>query len=278
MTNSIALATDFLPIVDEIYKAEAKSAVLENTNFVQYLDGYNAVKLMKIAVDGLGDYSRSAGYTDGAITVTWETHTLSYDRGRKFILDKMDNNETLGQTLGASMKEFQRTKVAPEIDAFRFATLAGKAGLSVETPATLSSSTAATAVDLAIATMKENEVPLEGAKLFVTPTVKMFIGQSSNYVKNVSGSTVDGRTIMFDVYEGLQVIEVPQTRFYTAIDLYDGSTTGETAGGYAKAAAGKDVNFMIVANNACLPVVKHNPNDLVDGSKDSGDFDAWVVS
>lgn len=281
MANSIDKVTKFLPIIDEVYSREVTSAVLEKPQFVQYVDGANAIKLMKLSTQALGDYSRANGYASGNITATWETHTLSYDRGRKFILDKMDNEETLGLTLGATMKEFMRVDVAKELDAFRYAKLASKAGLVVGTAATLTSSTAAQALDLAIATMKENEVPLDGAKIFVTPTVKMFIGQSSNYVKNVNGTLPNGRSIMFDTYEGLQVVEVPQTRFYTAITLYDGTTSGETEGGFIKSvtsgSVGTDINFMIVADNACLPIVKHNPSDLIDGSKDSGDYDAWVM-
>lgn len=281
MANSIDKVTKFLPIIDEVYSREVTSAVLEKPQFVQYVDGANAIKLMKLSTQALGDYSRANGYASGNITATWETHTLSYDRGRKFILDKMDNEETLGLTLGATMKEFMRVDVAKELDAFRYAKLASLAGLEVAAAATLTSSTAAQALDLAIATMKEEEVPLDGAKIFVTPTVKMFVGQSSNYVKNVNGTLPNGRSIMFDTYEGLQVVEVPQTRFYTAITLLDGTTSGETEGGFIKSVTsgnvGVDLNFMIVADNACLPVVKHNPSDLIDGSKDSGDYDAWVM-
>jgi len=278
MGNEIQLvSTKFLPLIDEIYAAETKTSVLEKPEFVKYLDGTNTVQILKLALDGLGNYSREDGYAPGAIYAYWETHHLVYDRGRKFILDKMDNEETLGLTLGALMKEFHRTKVGPEIDAFRFAKLASKAGLKAN-GATLSASTASGAIDDAIAEMKEAEVPLEGGYLFITPTVKKYVSQSANYVKNINGALKQGRTADFDTYEGLKVIEVPQSRFYTAITLYDGVSTGETDGGYAKdPTTGKDINFMIVANNTALPVVKHNPGNLVDGSKDSGDYDAYVM-
>ena len=276
MGNEINLVTKFLPLIDEIYAAETKTSVLEKPEFVQYLDGANTVRILKLALDGLGDYSREDGYAKGAISAYWETHTLDYDRGRKFILDKMDNEETLGLTLGSLMKEFHRTKVGPEIDALRFAKLASYADLAEN--GNLSASTASGAIDDAIAEMKEAEVPLEGGYLFITPTVKKYVSQSANYVKNINGALKQGRTADFDTYEGLKVIEVPQSRFYTAIKLYNGFSTGETDGGYAKdPTTGKDINFMIVANNTALPVVKHNPGNLVDGSKDSGDYDAYVM-
>ena len=55
----------------------------------------------------------------------------------------------------------------------------------------------------------------------------------------------------------MKVIQVPQTRFYTAIDLNDGSTEGEEAGGYAKGASAKDIDFMVIHPSAVLQVPKH---------------------
>ena len=45
----------------------------------------------------------------------------NFDRGRMFTVDNMDNAETAGLAFGRLASEFIRTKVAPEVDAFRFA-------------------------------------------------------------------------------------------------------------------------------------------------------------
>lgn len=103
MANTINKVTKYLPLIDEVYASAVTSSVLEKPEQVRYLDGANAIKLMKISTQALGDYSRSTGYVNGNIDVTWETHTLSYDRGRKFSLDAMDDEETFGLTLGAAM-------------------------------------------------------------------------------------------------------------------------------------------------------------------------------
>ena len=276
MANSIALADKYLPIIDEVYAKESTSAVLESPDFVRNFDGANAVKIMSIATQGLGDYSRNSGYVDGDITVTWETHTLSEDRGRRFVLDAMDNDETLGQSLGASMREFMRVDVTAEIDAYRFATLAGLGGTTVS--ADLTSGTAKTAVDTAIVAMKENEVPLEGGFLFVTPTILNAIEGSSQFTYNVNAEVAsprDGRIV--GSYKGLQIVEVPQSRFYTSIDLNDGTTGGQEAGGYVKTpTTGRDLNFLIVARNAALPVVKHNPSNVINPD-DNQTADGWIM-
>ena len=86
--NSIALATRYLPLLDEVYKRSSRSAVLDSPN-VQFIGG-NAVKIFKTSMDGLADYSRNGGYVDGAVNGIWETLTLSQDRGRSFQIDRMD--------------------------------------------------------------------------------------------------------------------------------------------------------------------------------------------
>ena len=66
---------------------------------------------------------------------------------------------------------------------------------------------------------------------------------------------------------------VPQTRFYTAIDMLDGKTTGEEAGGYKKASAAKNINFMVIHPSALIQFQKHTvpkikgPEDDLDGDR-----------
>lgn len=83
--NTIALAQRYLPILDDVYKYNSKSAILDNPN-VQFIGG-NTVKVYKTSMDGLGDYSRNGGYVNGAVNGSWETMTLSQDRGRSFQID-----------------------------------------------------------------------------------------------------------------------------------------------------------------------------------------------
>ena len=74
-----------------------------------------------IDMQGLGDYDRNSGYVNGDVTMTNEIVKCNFDRGRMFTVDNMDNAETAGLAFGRLASEFIRTKVAPEVDAFRFA-------------------------------------------------------------------------------------------------------------------------------------------------------------
>ena len=51
----------------------------------------------------------------------------------------------------------------------------------------------------------------------------------------------------------VRVIEVPQVRVYTKMDL----KSGESEFGYAKAAAGKAINFVVVEKSAVIKFDKH---------------------
>lgn len=87
-----------------------------NAGQVKYVGG-NEIKVPKMSVDGLGDYNRSdagAGYTLGAVNLTYQTLTMTQDRGRKFQLDAMDVDETnFVATATNVMNVFQEEKVVP---------------------------------------------------------------------------------------------------------------------------------------------------------------------
>jgi hypothetical protein len=71
-----------------------------------------------------------------------------------------------------------------------------------------------------------------------------------------------------------QVQPVPQTRFYTAIELLDGKTEGETKGGYKKAEAGKEINFLVVHKPAVMQYNKHIAPKVITPEQNQ-DADAW---
>lgn len=272
MANSITLFKKYTDLLDEVYKNASVTSMLDgDMSLVQMGANTNEIIIPKISMDGLADYSRNGGYVGGDVTLTNETVKFNYDRGRKFTVDAMDNEETAGVAFGKLSSEFIRTKVAPEMDAFRFATYAGTTGISkVSAGATLSSGNdVLTALVTAQNQMDEDEVPVDNRYLFITPTLY-------NLVLNVD--TTKSKAVL-DSFTS--IVKVPQTRFYTAIDLKDGvdhtgsSGADETAGGYAKAAAGKDINFMVIHKPALLQYPKHTVNKIVS-PEENQTSDGWM--
>lgn len=265
MTNAITKFKKYIDLLDEVYKTSSKTAILDgDSTLVRAGANANEIVVPKLSMDGLADYSRNSGYVSGDVTLTNETVQFNYDRGRKFNVDAMDNEETAGVAFGKLSAEFIRTKVVPEMDAFRFATYAGITGISKATAATYSTGADwLTALQTAQSTMDNDEVPEENRVLFITPT-------GYNAIMNVD--TTKSKEVMNSFS---QIIKVPQSRFYTAIDLLDGTTSGEEAGGYAKATGGKDINFMIIHKPALLQYPKHVVNKVISPELNQ-DNDGWL--
>ncbi len=223
--NSIALASKYVPMLDEVYKLAALTSDLDGASDLAR-QGANADEMIipKISMDGLANYRRNGGYVDGDVTMVNETVRCNFDRGRMFSVDNMDNVETAGLAFGRLASEFIRTKVVPELDAFRFAMYASASGISkVAAPTTLADGAAViAALRAAVTQMDEDEVPLDQRYLYITPMLH-------GYVKDLD--TNKSR----EVFQGFaKVIDVPQNRFYTKILQKDGTTSGQTGGGYAK--------------------------------------------
>lgn len=256
MANSIAKSKKYVPLLDEVYKNSALTSILDSDDSLAKA-GANANEIIipKIDMDALGDYDRNSGYTNGDVTMTNETVKFNYERGRMFTVDAMDDEETAGLAYGRLASEFIRTKVAPEGDAFRFATYAGVSGISkVATPATLSTGAdVISALRAATNKMDEDEVPYENRILFITPTLKGLVDDLD---------TTKSKEVLARFS---QIVLVPQTRFYTAIDMLDGKTSGETKGGYKRHAKGSDtedtngadINFMVIHKGAVMQYNKH---------------------
>lgn len=270
MANAITKFKTYIALLDEAYKQASLTADLDSDpTLVKAGANANEIIIPKISMDGLADYSRSSGYVKGDVTLTNETVTFNYDRGRKFSVDNMDNEETAGVAFGKLSSEFIRTKSAPEQDAFRFATYAGTTGISkVATGATLATGNdVLAALVTAQNKMDEDEMSPENRILYITPTL---YNLAINVDTTKSKAVLDGFA---------KIVKVPQSRFYTAIDLKDGTTKSdgvdETAGGFAKATTAKDINFMIIQKSAVIQYPKHTVNKVVTPEENQTD-DSWL--
>ena len=266
MANNITKFKKYIDLLDEVYKKESLTADLDaDATLVRAGANANEIVIPKISLDGLADYSRNSGYVSGDVNLTNETVAFNYDRGRKFTIDAMDNEETAGVAFGKLSSEFIRTKVVPERDAVRFATYAGTTGISkVAAGVTYANGNEwLEGIVTAVNKMDEDEVSQENRILYITPTGYNAIMAVDSYKSK-------------EILNGFaKVVKVPQSRFYTAIDLADGTTGGEEAGGYAKATTGKEINFMIIQKDAIIQYPKHTVNKVVS-PEDNQTSDGWM--
>lgn len=263
MANSIELVKKYVDKLDDVYKLSSLTDVLESdASIVRNGTNTNEIVIPKIDMDGLADYSRSGGYVEGDDKLTWETVKFDYDRGRSFSVDAMDDEETIGISFGMLSSRFVRNKVVPEMDAYRFAKYAGKSGITVKSETLADGEAVCGAVTEANNILDEAEVDAENRILFITPSLHNAVIALDTYK---SKAMLEGFS---------KVVKVPQARFYTAIDLLDGKTSGEEIGGYKKSTAGKNINFMIIDKSAVLQFTKHVVNKVI-APEDNQTADAW---
>lgn len=249
MANNIAAIKNYTTILDRVYQREATSSCL-NSPARMARAGRNAKEIMipRISMTGLGDYTRNVGYKTGSIDFAYETKAFNYDRGIKLLADVMDVEEAgVLDCFVQAGAEPQRTQVAPEADAFTYAAIASHEGVTT-TEADLSSAKAtdvlATLRKVTNATDEAQATP--GSRyLFITPTLK---GVLDDY--SLANPTMSNRVLT----RFCRVVEVPQARFYAKITLNSGDSEKL---GYAKAADGRVINFMVVEKSAVIKFDKH---------------------
>ena len=251
MGNSIALFEKYINKLDEVYAMEAKTAVLDGNNeLVRAGSNTHTIQVPKMTMDGLADYSRTSGYVLGDVSIEYEDVAFNYDRGRKFSVDIMDDEETAGVAFGQLAAQFIRDKVVKEMDAVRFAAYAGTQGISTVAAAALDTAdTWLAALTVAKTTMDDDEVSEESRYLFISPTGRNLIEGMDTYKSRA----------MIDSFA--QVITVPQARFNTSVELLDGTTVGETNGGFK--VEGNDINFLIIDKGAVMQYTKHTVNKVI---------------
>ena len=263
MANSIQLAKVYTNLLDEVYKQSALTAVLESdASLARQGANANEIIIPKLSMDGLADYSRNSGYVNGDVTLNWETVQFNYERGRMFSVDNMDNEETQNIAFGRLAGEFIRTKVVPELDAFRFAKYAATTGAGVATGTLATGAEVIAALRTATSAMDEAEVPMEDRHLFITPTLLGLVEDMD---------TTKSKEVLSRF---ASITKVPQTRFYSAIELLDGKTVGEEKGGYKKADGGVELNFEIIHKPATLQFTKHAVPKVISPEMNQ-DADAW---
>ena len=263
-TNRASLRSKYCPVLDEVYKEGSITSILDGPEELAE-EGANANELIipSLEMDGQGDYSRDTGYPMGYITMTKTTYRCPYDRGRMFQIDAVDNADSADQAFGRLAGEYIRQKVNPEIDAWRFASYCGRTGIGAATAANITTAAQAiAALRTGLQYMDDHEVPDQKRYLFVRGAVLDLI-EDMDTTKSAK---------VLDRFE--KIIRVPGTRFYGDVRLYDGISSGEEAGGYAKAPNAKDLNFMIIQKDSIIQFTKHKAPKIITPEQNQ-DADAW---
>ena len=210
-----------------------------------------------MTMQGLANYNKQTGYVAGDVTLEYETKKCGYDRGRMFTIDAMDNIESAGVAFGRLSGEFLRTKVVPELDAYRLAGYASISGVATVAAALDNGKAALAALRTARSKIENAEANLATCYLFINSTV---LGMIEDLDTTASKKAIEG-------FAG--IVKVPEGRFYSKVDL---NANGE--GGFKKNTAGKAINFMIVDKQTAIQYQKHTVTKIITPEANQ-DADAW---
>lgn len=280
--NTLETATLFQTTLDQVAMHDLTTGWMEvNSRLVRY-NGGSEVKIPKMVLQGLANYDRDSGYEQGAVTLQYETRSMTQDRGRKFHLDAMDTDETnFVLTASTIMGEFQRTKVIPEIDAYRISKLVTNAITANKDGMLKYSYTPAKASILEEILSGISKVRANGYKgelvIHISSEAKLALQLACADKLETVTFSVNGIDTEVPSIDRCPLIDTPSYAMVSAIQLNDGKTSGQKDGGFVKGSTGKVVNFIVCAREVPIAITKQDRPKIIDPSTNQT-ADAWMIA
>lgn len=263
MANSIETAAVIQTELDKKAVAESATGWMEgNAGGVKY-NGGREIKIPKLSTYGMADYDKSNGFVEGGVTLTYETRTMTQDRGRGFTLDPTEVDESnYAVEISAVMGEFQRDHVISEIDAYRISSIATSVIDAKETgmieysyvPGSVNTD-ALRKIKEGITAVREQgysgplTIQIESRMLMELELVLAGRIQYVDIIKN-------GVVTKVASIDQCPLIPTTSDRMISAITTLDGISENEESGGFKKAKDALDINFMVIPTSAPLAVSK----------------------
>lgn len=276
--NTIEAAKIFMTALDQQMIEGATSGWMEaNAGQVKYSGG-NEVKIPTLSTNGLADYDRDNGYNQGAISLEYQTRKLTKDRGRQFLLDAMDVDESnFIANATAVMREFQRSQIIPEVDAYRYSkiyALAKEKHGKTYTPAANTILSTLTADISAV-----NDVAGAADLVIIMPYPVADILDSTEKISrhvNVDSFKQGSVDLKVKTFNGIPIIRVPSARMKSEYIFNDGKTTGQEAGGFAPTDDAVQINWIICPRNVPIAVSKTDNFKIFEPAVNQK-ADAWLI-
>ncbi|MFC4805552.1 hypothetical protein [Filifactor villosus] len=231
----------------------------DNAGQVIYTGG-NEVKIPTMGTSGLANYDRDKGFVQGSVSLRYDTYKMTQDRGRAFLLDSMDVDESGFVATSANViKTFQEEQVIPEIDSYRYATIAAIAKTAnVEEAINLTADNALSKLRehlRAVADVVGDDVPLVitmSSKTLALIEDSPKIGKSINLAEFKQGSL----NFKVKAIDEDPIRVVPSARLKTKYDILDGTTSSQEKGGLKPASDAKDINWIITPRTVPIAISK----------------------
>lgn len=243
-------------------------------------NGGDEVKIPTMTTSGLADYDRDNGFVQGGITLKYNTYKMTQDRGRTFQIDRMDVDESGFVATSANLiKTFQTQQVIPEIDSYRYSTIADIAIKANQSEAiNLTADNALTKIREHIRAVQDivgDDVPLI---LTMSTKTRALIEDSPKIGKSIDTANFKQGNMSFKVKSlDESVIRIaPSSRLKTKFEILDGTTSGQEAGGLKAAADAKDINWIITPQRVPIAISKTDKLRVFEPDTNQK-ADAWKI-
>lgn len=254
--NSLATASRYTSELDKIFTQKSAVGFLADNNLRSRFVGAKTVIMPDIDFVGLADYNRDTGFSQGAVTVAQTSYTLSKDRGRSFMIDREDMDETGVMNLaGQVLSEFIRTEVVPEVDAYTLSKLAGVA--ATNSHVTTYDATKALEQLCTIINNLQAAVGYDAELVaFIDSTMKAAIENDDKIGKQIIISDFKQGDINLHIkyLNGVALIPVQDSRMKSAYTFNAGATA--TVGGFAEDEDAESLRAIVLPKNGASLVKK----------------------
>lgn len=276
MANSIEAAALFQKACDQQIIEGSTSGWMEaNAGNVKYSGG-REIKIPTISTDGLGNYDRNSGYPKGKVALTYQTKTMTQDRGIEFLLDRIDVDESgFIATAAETMRVFQSENVIPEIDAYRYSKLyklISAAGHSeTYTP---DKSTIISTLKADIGEVRDKCGSNTDLVIIMSIPVSEKLSDGEEFQRYINLTAFKQGEISTEIMtlNGIPIIRVPSARLKTAYTF----NSGASSFGFTPTSDAKDINWIICPKSAPIAVSKTDGVKIFDPSQTQG-ADAWKI-
>ena len=217
---AINLVAKFSPLVDEKFTAESKTSLVTNKDY-DFI-GTHSIKIYSVGTAPMNDYGRNTTLGTGEsevlsrygvikdLATTVQEVSMEKDRSFTFVIDKEDEDETLGAlNAGSALARQLREVVIPEVDKYTYAKMSANAGKSITE--TITNTTAYTSINAGTELFDEKMVPMEGRVVTCTPAFYTMLKQNKNAVlETETGQNMRIKGVVSNM-DGVTIQKVPSS-------------------------------------------------------------------
>ena len=253
MANSIALFKNYVEDNNNsyaVFRRESLTYDLE-TPFIEFVGASTmSYPVMPFETADLPDYSKETGYSSVDAVLNRKEKTISQDKGYQIKIEATDLIDSHTTAVAFFNNKIRQLDV-PSIDKYRLGALTKATGVTKATAAALTKTTVMDAIDAAVSSFVDNEVPVEGSILYVTTGTYNAIKQSTAEKRIVQNgdNNVDRQVEYLDSM--IKIIVVPATRMPAK------------------------TNFILVQPKALICGIKYSVSKFIE---DPEDFDGVKVN